>query len=204
MANVLLDELLPLIHGRSISAPDSVLREHLTAATADFLAATHLWREPLVDDVTISGTQDYYFYNYPNIIVESVLWVTLDGATLAHSDPRLIGKSLLTQTGKPQRYWVKDDTILMLHPIPDGEYAFSGEAALKPSRDATTIPQWLYETWADTLVDGAVWRIASIPGKSWSDASLALFHKQRFDRAKANALTRDLRQIELRVRPHAF
>jgi hypothetical protein len=178
------------------------MRLHLAAAAADFLAETHLWREAIEQEATVVGQADYELFG--SAVIESVLWLTLDATTLDATDPRLLDKAQLSYTGKPQRYWVVDDTIIRLHPIPDAVYTLSGTVALKPARTATGVPSWLYETWADALVDGAIWRISRIPGKSWTSMELAALAKQRFDRAKANAKTRDLRQIELRVQPVSF
>lgn len=202
MANVPLDDLLPLLAPHLPGAPTVTMQLHLAAAAADFCAATHLWRAPFTEELTTPGIQDYFLFG--DAVVESVLWVTLDGITLDATDPRLLNKHLLSQTGRPRRYWVHQDRELYLHPIPDAVYAFSGEFALKPSREASSIPDWLYETWADALVDGAIWRISSIPGKPWTSLDIATMRKQRFDRAKASAMTRDFRQIELRVQPVSF
>ena len=58
--------------------------------------------------------------------------------------------------------------------------------------------------WGEALVDGAIWQMARIPSKPWSDVQMATEHKSRFDRAIANARNRDLQQINLRVKPRAF
>lgn len=202
MLQVSLDELFPLLAPHLPGVPDATMRLHLAAAAAEFLAETHLWREPFDETTTLAGTPDYQLFSVAPI--ESVLWLKAGDTTLTHTDPRLLDKSLLERTGTPQGFSIKAPDVVILHPTPDAEYLLSGECALKISRSSTTLPAWLYETWADALVDGAIWRIASIPGKDWTALDLAMVRRQRFDRAKANAKTRDLRQIGLRVQPARF
>lgn len=202
MSRTSLDELFPLLAPHLPGVPNATMRLHLAAAAAEFCAATHLWRETLYEEQTIPGIQSYPLLG--SATVESVLWIVLDQQVLRHIDPRFLDPRLLALESKPQRYWVNQDQELCFNPIPDAVYPFSGELALKPSRDATAVPSFLCDTWGDALVDGAIWRISSIPGKSWTALDLATMHKQRFDRAKANAMTRDYRQIELRVQPVRF
>lgn len=202
MANVSLDQLMPLLAPRLPGIPNATMEFHLAAAAADFLASTHLWREAMYDEETLVGVSDYPLFG--SAVVESVLWITLEGHPLPAVDPRLLDKRIFGQVGRPARYWIHQDRELRFHPTPDAAYTFSGEFALKPARDAMTIPDWIYETWADAIVDGAMWRITSIPGKPWTSLQLATLHKTHFDRAKANAKTRDFRQIELRVQPVRF
>lgn len=202
MASTSLDALFPLLQPYVPSAPEATMRAALAAAAQDFLGATHLWREPMYEEPTTPGIAAYPLS--ASAVVESVLWVLLDNQRLAHTDPRLLDKSTLNQSGRPQRYWVRNDSELVLHPTPNAVFLFTGELALKPSRGATSIPGWLYETWAEAIVDGALWQMMSVPGKPWTAIDVATSRKGRFDRAKANALARDLRQVELRVRPAAF
>ncbi|MEA3639965.1 MAG: hypothetical protein VBE63_08475 [Lamprobacter sp.] len=202
MLQVSLDELFPLLAPHLPDVPDATMRLHLAAAASEFLAETYLWREPFDATATQAGVQEYQLFSVAPI--ESVLWLRADDATLTPTDPRFLDKTVLARSGKPQSFWIKAPDTVVLHPIPDTAYLLTGACALKTSRSSTTIPAWLHETWADALVDGAYWRIASIPGKTWTAMDLAMMRRQRFDRAKANAKTHDLRQIELRVQPVRF
>jgi hypothetical protein len=178
------------------------LRTALASAAQDFLAQTHLWRELLTPIQTVEDEAEYPLVG--SAVIESVLWVLLEGTEITATDPRLVSKGVLARVGRPSNFWIVDDTTLRLTPIPDAVYTLDVAVALKPSRTATGVPDWVYETWADALVDGAVWKLASIPNKHWSDDQRAMFHKIRFDRAIANARTRDLRQIDLHVQMRAF
>lgn len=174
------------------------MRSMLAASTAEFLALTHLWRELLDLQVTEVNMPTYELFS-PDVI-ESVLWVTLDGQLLTPTDVRFAPPSLIDMEGRPTHYWLVDDKTLRLFPSPDAVYNLRVMVALKPSRTAIGVADWVYETWADAIVSGAIHRLAQIPDKTWTDQQLAAEHRLRFERAVSNAVTRDLRQINLRVR----
>lgn len=173
------------------------MRSVLAASAAEFLGATHLWREQIDPQQTTPGEPDYTLY--ADAVVESPLWVRLDGVELQSTDVRY-APSLPVSPGRPMHYWRTTDNVVRLYPTPDATYSMDALVVLKPSRTATGVEDWIYETWAEALVDGAVWRLARIPGKSWSNLELAHLHKTRFDRQIANARVRDVRQVDRRVR----
>lgn len=205
MATVPWDTLIPLLAPHLQGVPDMTLRTALASAAQDFLAQTHLWREPLDPFDTEAGEAVYPLVGPAGSVVESVLAASLDNTlVLTHTDRRFVDPTWVTRTGRPALFWVHGDQNLVLNPTPDGVYSVAVTVALKPSRAAAGVESWVYESWADTLVDGAVWKLASIPNKHWSDLALAQHRKVLFDRAIANAKARDLRQIKLRMALEAF
>lgn len=196
------ETFFPLLAPHLPGVPYASMEMALAAASADFCARTHLWRETLDSEETVAGTATYDLFG--SAVIESVLSVTVSGAQVAHTDKRLLQPSYTIASGRPTHYWIVNDSTIQFAPIPDTAYPFIVDVALKPARSATGVETWIYETWADALVDGAVWRLARIPDKSWSNLALAKEHKARFDRAIANAKTRDLRQINLRVKMRGF
>ena len=202
MATVSWDEFFYLVTPYLPGAPDATVRIALRDTTAEFLARTHLWREEVEPFTTEAGTADYELYG--SALIEAVLRLTLDGNPLDISDERLVDPSYLLTTSKPTGFWLRNDTAVRLFPTPDAVYEIGGLVALKPTRLATGVERWIFESWADAIVSGVIYRLASIPNKGWSDQALAMLERQRFDRAIANAKNRDLRQIPLRVRARPF
>jgi hypothetical protein len=198
------DDILPLVIPYLQGAPDVVIKAALSRAATDFFARTHLWRQELTPINTVADRAEITLTPPSRSVIESVLWAALDSSELVHTDDRFVSPSVLTQRGRPQVFWVVGDTRLRLHPIPDTIYALRVSVALKPAFDNDEVDDWIFDTWADALVDGTIWYLADIPNKHWSDPALAQVHKARFDRAIANAKTRDLRQINLRVQPRGF
>ena len=197
MARASWDKFLPLLAPHVPGAPEVSMRLALASSAADFLGRTHLWRVQLDPQDTIPGEADHELF--ADAIIETPLWVRLDGVEITPTDVR-DAPSLPASPGRPTHYWRVTDTTIRLYPTPDAAYSLDALVVLKPSRAAAGVEDWIYETWADALVDGAIWHLARIPGKDWTDVEMAQVHKARFDRAVSNARVRDVRQIDRRVR----
>lgn len=52
--------------------------------------------------------------------------------------------------------------------------------AARPSRDASTFPTFLYNEWLDTIVDGALYRLHSMSGRSWARPEMVNYYLRRF------------------------
>lgn len=218
MSTLPLDDLLPSVDASVSACPLATQRRALIAAAAEFLGETHLWRVPLEECFTQPGLAEYPAAPAPivdttaepgkpafiPVRVKSVLWLVAGGHEARATMPRLLDGTQLHVSGCPAWYWMINNRELRFHPIPDAVYSFYGELALQPSRDATVLPEWVIEDWADEIADGALWRLMKTPNAAWSDLKLAAFHRQRFDRAKANAKVTDFQQINLRVHSIPF
>ena len=77
-------------------------------------------------------------------------------------------------------------------------------AVLKPARNATGVEDWIYETWADVIISGAIYMLAMMPNKEWSDTALAALHKGLFEQAITKTRIRDSRGVQLAVRQRPF
>ena len=197
------DDMVPLLAPYVTTAPDMTLREALCASAADFLAQTYIWVESLDLGQLTAGS-----HTYPLVapaVVEGVLWVVVAERELVHTHIREVPKSRLALEGKPQYFWLDNDESVRVWPTPETDEArFEVGVALKNGLTDTGIPSWIIETWGDAIVSGAVYRLARIPHKAWSDDKLALYHKMIFDRAKANARRREYRDISKHIKPRGF
>lgn len=191
-------DLLPLITPDIPSCPEATIKNHLAYVTADFCARTQIWRETLDTDYTIANIEEYDLDG--SAVIEAVQWVVCNNIPLTATDIRLVPHEDLSDTGQPTHYWIINDTTLRLFPIPDARYELKVGVALKPSRTALGVEDWIYETWAETLVSGTIARLARVPGKDWTDPALAEMHRIMYERAITNAEIRDKRNIPLQVR----
>lgn len=194
------DTFLPIITPDIPGCPHATIELNLAATVADFCARTHIWRAPLELGSTTADAPIYPVFNTENAIVESVLWLLVDNRKLEHTDPRLINPEDLTRTGQPTHFWIENDKNIRLFFIPDDAYTINGEVALKPSRTACGIESWIYETWADTIVSGVLYRITRTPGKEWSSPDMAALHKSLYEQGVTNARIRDRRNVHMQVR----
>lgn len=191
------DSFLPLIQPHLPTCPIPTIKAYLASTAADFCTRTQIWREDLDLEYTIPRIAEYDLY--APAVVEAVLWVVCGDIELAPTDPRIIPHERITETGRPTQYWVINDSVLRLFVTPDDRFSLRVSVALKPSRTATGIRSWIYETWADSIVDGTIAVIARIPGKDWSDIVRSEAHRALYERAITSARNRDVRNINLRV-----
>lgn len=205
MATVLWADIHPLILPDVPGCPTPTLNNALAASASDFCARSHVWREDLDPEQVVAGIPDYTpMTSFKNAVIESVLWATLDGEPLEHVDSRYIDKRRLTDTSRPTAFWMVNDTDVRLFPIPDARHKLVVTAAIKPSRTATGLEDWLYESYVDHIVSGTIWRLCRIPGKAWSDPEIAMYHHRLFEQGITSSRIRDHRNAETRVALRRF
>ena len=202
MATVLWEDIHPLILPDVPGCPVPSIDTALAATAADFCARTHIWRETLDFDIAVDGVAEYDVSG--SAVIESVLWATLGGDSLEHVDPRYLAPNQMTDSGKPKMFWVVNDTAVRLFPIPDARYQLDITVALKPSRAATGIEDWIYESYVEPIVSGAIWRLARTPGKAWSNPETAMYHHRLYEQGITAARIRDHRNVRMTVAQKAF
>ena len=91
------------------------------------------------------------------------------------------------------------DQELRFYPTPDAKYGFNGNAVIKPSRTATGVEDFIFETHSKAIASGAIASLAAIPGKEWTNPDLAMMYRQGFIKATDDARGRDTRKAHMRV-----
>lgn len=193
------DDFIPLISPHLPGCPNASMRLYLASVASDFFARTYLWRDQIIA-ITVTPDVIEYDLDTDTGIVEDVISVVYNEQTLTRTDLRLIGAEKLAETGEPREFWVQADNSIRVFPIPEAATTLKVYAVLKPSRSGTGVENWIYETFADTIVSGAIAQLAMTPGKEWSDINLAGMHKGLYERAITNARIRDFRGVDLMVR----
>lgn len=193
------DAFLPLITPHLSGCQVATIKLYLASTAADFFARTYLWRDQITGITVTAGKVDYDL-DPDTGLVEDIISVVYGETTLTRTDLRLIGAEKLSETGEPREFWVQADNSIRIFPIPEVGTTLKVYAVLKPSRSGTGVEDWIYETWADTIVSGTIAQLAMIPGKEWTDVALAGMHKGLFERAITNARIRDFRGVHRMVR----
>lgn len=198
MATVTWDKFHPLITPDVPGCPLEIVDRELGIIASDFFSRTQLWRENLEAQNTVI---DEAFYDISDCaVVESVLWAKVDNLNIVHTDERLVDPEFLTRKGRPTHFWIEKETQIRLHPIPDAVLSLDVRLVLKPSRTARGVPDFVYQRWADAFISGAIYRIARIPGKEWTNPELAAVHKNFYEQAVTDARIRDFRNVQLHVK----
>lgn len=64
---------------------------------------------------------------------------------------------------------------------------FTIKAALKPSYDSTSLPDYIGQMWGEQIASGALSRILVVPGVAWSNPKLAVYHFGIFESGVSRA-----------------
>lgn len=91
-----------------------------------------------------------------------------------------VGVNWRTDVNLPTRFYFPDDTTVGLLLAPNAGGNLRINAALKPTRAATTFPDWIYERYVETIAAGAKWKLLSTPKKPYTDMALAAHYEQEF------------------------
>lgn len=192
------DDFLPMLRPYLPSCPDMTMRSTLAEIAADFFARTYLWRDN-IDAIVLAPNQTEYDLS-ADAVVEDVIAVTYGDEVLDRTDSRLLPHNRMSETGSPKMYWVHSDTAIRIHPIPELPATLTVSAVLKPSRTGRGVEDWIFETWADTIIDGAIGKLAAVPGKEWTDIGLSEMRRRMYEQAIVRARVRDFRGVRLTVR----
>lgn len=197
------DDFMPLITPSLPGCPDLTIKTYLAITAVDFFTRTHLWREDIDSIYVAPGVYEYDLD--AEALVEDLISVTVDRREIDHTDMRLIPNDRRYDTGFPTHYWIHSDNAIRLHPIPEERLTVKVAAVLRPSRTGTGVPDWIFEMWADVIVAGTIDRLASMPGKAWSDMALAQHNRMHYEQGLTGARVRDMRGVghSVRMRPFA-
>ena len=193
------DDFLPLANPHLPGCPDATIRTYLASTASTFFARTYLWREQ-IDAVYTANNQVEYDLDADTGIIEDIIGVVYNEQQLVRTDIRFVGVERLSERGEPREYWIQADQTLRIFPIPESRAALKVYAVLKPSRSGTGVEDWIYETWADTLVSGTIYQLANTPDKEWSNPQLANMHGQLYENAINKARVRDTRGVRMAVK----
>jgi hypothetical protein len=69
---------------------------------------------------------------------------------------------------------------IQLYPIPENAMTLQCRSAFRPSEDATGCEDFIFESWRDCIVQGALAKVKAIPKEFWSDAEEAARAAARF------------------------
>ena len=151
--------------------PDLAIRKELSRAWRDFAARTSCWRGASA----ISLAEGVRSYPVPAPFGGTV--ASVDGVALLCSDNGApCGPHILLN---PRRWaWRQEEGLVSLAEAPDAgmvaETPFlEVRATYLPLRDSEDAPRWVLDKYGPALAAGALWRLASLEGRAWANATLA-------------------------------
>jgi hypothetical protein len=195
---------LPYIQPHLPGCPEIVIENHLREAAAEFCKLSHIWRYDIDKDYTSRNTSDYDIEVPTRTVLEDILVLYLDGLPIKRVSDRHFDMPSNAQNARPTAYSLYQDSQIRFYATPDGKYEFEGVAVIKPSLAATGVEDFIYETHGRSIACGAIYRLAIIPGKEWTNPELATYYKAEFYKHASEARSRDTRLSGQTVRPVGF
>ena len=132
---------------------------------------------------TIANIQDYDLEPPTGYLVVKILKAWFKGVELAGQgideikSPSQFNQNsgYVVDKGDPRYIYQKDARSFSVYPIPNTSesQSLTLRVALKPTRSATTIDNFIFEEYAETIGHGVITRLALSPGKPYSNPSLA-------------------------------
>jgi hypothetical protein len=205
MAATSLDNFFRFITPSVPECPEFVVREHLAEAAAQFCQETQCWRVPLEASPTVAG-EGLYDVDVPaGTVVEAIIAMEVDAQRVAPALEALeLPTSSLDDRGKPMAYALVGDRQIQFYPTPDGVYTYRGLVAVKPTLSASSVEEFIYQSWGRSIAYGAIGTLKLVPGKAWSDPKMAEHYLALFNKGIAQCKRREYRNTPIRVRFPGF
>lgn len=207
MPTVSLDVFVPEINPRVVGCPDGVLKNALLTAATEFCTRTLSWQ---VRHAPVSTSATSYPYTIPlpaHAALARVMAAHVGSSKLEPTSYEVLDHSYNwdTHQGNPSHFLVEADSELVVFPLPSTSMDLRITAAYTVARNATVLEEFLYTTWRDTLVAGALYNLTSQPGRAWSDPAFAEMYQLKFEQgvtsARAEVRTNGKTLGELSVSP---
>lgn len=184
-----LGEVMPDVYG----CPHRVAIDAIRAAAIEFCNKSRVWREILDPDITLAdGVEDYTLTPPVNALIMGVHKIQLydpaaNGAPDARplpmlSHPHFDFYSKRTQDRDKPRHWLGvEPSVVRFYPIPDDKgYTAKIWATLKPTRDSTEGPDFLYNDWEEAIGHGAKAKLLAMVGRDWANPQAVQYHQRAF------------------------
>lgn len=184
------DLLIPELSGCSTAMLDL----HLRDVTREFCGATSVWRAPLASIDTVADQATYTVVVPVNSQLVRITKLAVAGLLLWQLSDRGSDRSALVARPKyapsnPPFSMDEGLSQITLMEVPEATVIGGMEitAALKPSLDASTVPDFLRTQHSEAIRFGVLSRLMAMGKKPWTDRELASAYASRWNSALAFA-----------------
>jgi len=198
------DSFLPYIQPLLPGCPEIIIETHLQEAAAEFCGISQIWRYDIDKDYTSRNTAEYDVEVPTRTVLEDVLVLYVNGQPISRVSDQHYALPSGSANGRPMSFSIYQDSQIRFYPTPDGKYEFEGTGVIKPALTATGVENFIYETHGRSIACGAIYRLAMIPGKEWTNFELGAYYKSEFYKHATDAKGRDTRRSSLRAKMVGF
>lgn len=191
MANVaftaFLPEVLPLVPG----CADVVAVNAIRNACIEFCQGSNIWQETQDPFDLLPADLPYDLEGVSGAKVCRVLSLRVDGQridpiTMDELDAKFYNWRE-AQADVPTAYYQPNPDSLALYPIPTGAVNAVFRVAYAPLRTASGVEEYVYQDWLEELAAGALARLMSMPGQSFTNEVAAAGYRDTFEKGISDA-----------------
>jgi len=204
------------VRSRIPGCPSSVIQREILNVLRDLCERTNIWKEDL-DSIDVVADTAEYSLTAPS----GADFVKNNPVNVAYYNDvpiRPTTRKVLDATGtawqnnsgsSPNRFFLIYPSTVRLYPMPSEalDEGLDIYAVLKPSLDATTVEDFLYDDHRDAVIAGTLARIFNQNGQPWFNDVAAKDEASAYRREIASALANIQRghtTTELRAQPRAW
>lgn len=178
-----LDSFLGYVRPWAPGVPDPTAYKAIRGAAIEFCERTRLWKYEDDYDVSVEDCNSGIFTPNGSVVhdIEVVLHNGYELAAAATRDlDRLVPGWRLGETGGglPKYFTQIDQSTLRIVPALEGHLYLC--LRLKPSQDTNDVPDFISREYNEVIGWGALGRILTIPGQSYSNPELATYYASKF------------------------
>ena len=178
-----LDSFLPYVRPWAPGVSNPAAFRHIRLAVQEFCERTRLWKYEDSFDVTADDCIGGIFTPNGSMLhdVETVLFNGQELLPIANVDLDRVSPGWRegdASTGLPKFYTQIEQNTLKIVPPMDGTVYLS--LRLKPTQDTTDIPDFIASEYAEVIGWGALARLLTIPGQSFSNPEMSTFYAAKF------------------------
>lgn len=166
-----MDRFLNTVRREVPGCPNPLIKEEVLSAAIEFCQRTWAYTK----DITESVSKD----------AETVT-ITLPEGT------GIVGVNSFTDENGDTEYEIdySGNVVSLEKPVPyDSDLIIN--VALKPLPTVSSLPDFLFNDWYQTIAAGAKAKLMIIPGKEWSNPNLAVIHSNLFEDGVGDAIRKE-------------
>lgn len=166
--------------------PDTTIDYALKLSTIELCRDSMVHVSDIDPFATSAGEMDYELIIDGNSSIETVIFASCDGTPMTPKTPIEISEMNMSSHA-PRYFSFFSPGNLVLRPTPDKAYTISAKVSLIPSMNALGVESFIANRYYEGITSGAISRLMSMPGKTWTDIKTASIHADIFRVAKAKA-----------------
>lgn len=168
--------------------PQPVVNEAVLRACIEFCERTAIIEEKTTVDIVVD-TAEYTPSFASGMVAHRLVDVKRDGTPLRRSSTEKLDSIQEDAVGEPSLYYLSGAGDIVFAPIPDAVETLDVKAVVKPSHDATEVPDALANHWMLVIAAGAKALLFSQKNTAWYDPNEAAAKARDFSQGIDKAIT---------------